>query len=429
MEKIEYPELNETLYYEQLPNGLKVYLLPKSNYNKTYATFTTKYGSIDNHFVTPEGEEIQVPDGIAHFLEHKMFEEPDGDVFSKFSNQGASANAFTSFERTAYLFSCTENVEKNLATLIDFVQNPYFTDPSVEKEKGIIAQEIRMYEDNPDWRSYFGLIAAMFKNHPVRIDIAGTVGSIAKINKETLYTCYNTFYHPSNMLLFVVGPIDPEAIIQQIRQNQTGKTYTKKGEIRRIYPDEPMSVDQEVADVQLSVGISKCLFGFKENRIGLSGEKLIRQELETEIMLEAIFGQGTDLYQSLYDQGLIDDHFGYDYSLENGYGFSAIGGDTSDPDTLLQRIQKELPQIVERGIPDEVIERIRKKKLGGYLRSYNSPEWIANQFTRFQFNDMDLFSVIPQLEKLNSEDVNKRLKEHIDWDRFAVSIVRPLDGE
>ena len=211
MEKIEFKQLQEELYHEKLENGLEVYILPKKGFNKTFATFTTKYGSIDNHFVPLESEEyIKVPDGIAHFLEHKLFEKEDGDVFQQFSKQGASANAFTSFTRTAYLFSSTSNVELNLDTLMDFVQEPYFSEKTVEKEKGIIGQEITMYDDNPDWRLYYGVIQNLYENHPVRIDIAGTVESISHINKDLLYECYGTFYHPSNMLLFVVGPVNVE---------------------------------------------------------------------------------------------------------------------------------------------------------------------------------------------------------------------------
>ncbi|WP_317951263.1 EF-P 5-aminopentanol modification-associated protein YfmH, partial [Rossellomorea marisflavi] len=193
MKKITFDQLQENLYYEKMANGLDVYILPKEGFNKTYATFTTKYGSIDNHFA-PLGEEelVKVPDGIAHFLEHKLFEKEDGDVFQQFSKQGASANAFTSFTRTAYLFSSTTNVERNLETLIDFVQDPYFTEKTVEKEKGIIGQEITMYDDNPDWRLYFGVIENMYKNHPVKIDIAGTIESITPITKDMLYQCYGT---------------------------------------------------------------------------------------------------------------------------------------------------------------------------------------------------------------------------------------------
>lgn len=240
MEKITFEQLQEELFHEKLPNGLNVYILPKKGFNKTYATFTTKYGSVDNCFVPLEKDEyVKVPDGIAHFLEHKLFEKEDGDVFQQFSRQGASANAFTSFTRTAYLFSSTTDVEKNLETLIDFVQDPYFSDKTVEKEKGIIGQEITMYDDNPDWRLYFGLIQNLYQNHPVKIDIAGTIESISHITKEWLYECYKTFYHPSNMLLFIVGPINPEAIMNQVRENQSKKEYKDQPEIKRQFDEEP----------------------------------------------------------------------------------------------------------------------------------------------------------------------------------------------
>ncbi|MER1935456.1 MAG: pitrilysin family protein, partial [Priestia megaterium] len=246
MEKIEFSQLQEQLYHEKMDNGLQVYILPKPEFNKTFATFTTNYGSIDNQFVPlNENEMTKVPDGIAHFLEHKLFEKEDGDVFQQFSKQGASANAFTSFTRTAYLFSCTSNFEENLETLVDFVQEPYFSEKTVEKEKGIIGQEITMYDDNPDWRLYFGTIQNMYKNHPVKIDIAGTIESISHINKDLLYTCYETFYHPSNMLLFIVGPVDAEKVMKQVRDNQQKKDYKEISDIQRHFDEEPETVDQE----------------------------------------------------------------------------------------------------------------------------------------------------------------------------------------
>jgi predicted Zn-dependent peptidase len=219
MDTQRFSQLDETLYFETLDNGLKVYILPKQGFNKTFVTFTTKYGSVDNEFVPlGKNEFVRVPDGIAHFLEHKMFEKEDGDVFQQFSRQGASANAFTSFNRTAYLFSSTDQVMKNLETLVDMVQTPYFTEQMVEKEKGIIGQEIMMYNDNPDWRLYYGVIENLYKNHPVKIDIAGTVESIAKITAEQLYECYRTFYHPSNMLLLAVGNVSPEEVISFLKK-------------------------------------------------------------------------------------------------------------------------------------------------------------------------------------------------------------------
>ena len=246
MKKIAFDQLKETLYHEKMENGLNVYILPKQGFSKTFATFTTKYGSIDNDFVPLNSTEYNhVPDGIAHFLEHKLFEKEDGDVFQQFSKQGASANAFTTFNRTAYLFSSTSNVEKNLETLIDMVQSPYFTEKTVEKEKGIIGQEITMYDDNPDWRLYFGVIENMYQHHPVKIDIAGTIESISILQISYLYECYNTFYHPSNMLLFVVGPVDPDQIMNLIRDNQNKKDYKDMSEIKRRFEDEPSKVAEK----------------------------------------------------------------------------------------------------------------------------------------------------------------------------------------
>lgn len=378
MESIHYDNLQETLYYEVMDNGLHVYVLPKPGFQKTYATFATKYGSVDNHFKVQGESETRVPDGIAHFLEHKMFEEPEGDIFAKFASNGASANAFTSFDQTVYLFSATENIHENLETLIDFVQNPYFTDQNVEKEKGIIGQEINMYQDNPDWRVYFGLIEAMYKVHPVHIDIAGTVESIGTITKEDLYTCYNAFYHPSNMLLFVVGGVDPEETMNLIRSNQARKSYDKQGSIERLFDPEPQGVEEKRRESRLAVSLPKCLFGFKEKQVGLSADEQLRRDLTTKLMMDLLFGSSTELYQKLYDEDLISDSFGHEYNSSPQYAFSAVGGDTKDPDQLLERIRTEVDKLKAAGFQASDFERARKKKMGGYLRMLNSPENIAH---------------------------------------------------
>lgn len=423
MNKIHYDKLQETLYHEVMDNGLQVYVLPKPAFKKTYATFATKYGSVDNHFKVAGGEETTVPDGIAHFLEHKMFEEPEGDIFATFASNGASANAFTSFDQTVYLFSATENIETNLSTLVDFVQRPYFTDENVEKEKGIIGQEINMYADNPDWRVYFGLIEAMYSKHPVHIDIAGTIESIATITKETLYTCYNSFYHPSNMLLFVVGGVDPEKVFELVRSNQAAKSYGKQGEITRIFEDEPAEVAQKHKESRLAVSMPKCLFGFKEKSEGLTGKAGVRRDLTTKLMLDLLFGSSTALYQKLYDEELISDSFGHEFNSSPQYAFSAIGGDTKDPDLLLKRIKEEVNAVLASGFAEKDFERARKKKIGGYLRMLNSPESIAHEFTRYQFRGGDLFEVLPVYESITLEDVNARLRTHIDWEQLSVSLV------
>jgi predicted Zn-dependent peptidase len=427
MQIIPYPHLNETIYHEQLPNGLNVYLLPKHGFQKTYATFSTQYGSVDNHFQVEGKSPVRVPDGIAHFLEHKMFEEPEGDVFASFASQGASANAFTSFDRTAYLFSATEHVLTNLETLLNFVQNPYFTDENVEKEKGIIGQEINMYQDNPDWRSYFGLIEAMYQKHPVHIDIAGTIASISKITKETLYECYYTFYHPSNMSLFVVGGIEPEEVIAFIRKNQASKTFSTQGTIERFFDEEPLAVQLPKHIMNLPVSLPKCLFGFKESAPAVIGKPLLELELTTKLVLDILFSGSSAIYQNLYDENLISDNFGHEFNCSSDYAFSVIGGDTRDPEQLVERIREELSQLAENGLDKMTFERCRKKKIGNFLRMLNSPEAIANEFTKYRFNDIDLFDILPLYESITLERVNERFREHFNWNQLAVSIVQSRD--
>lgn len=429
MEKIIFEQLQEEMYYEKLDNGLDVYILPKKGFNKTYATFTTKYGSIDNHFMPPEKDEfVKVPDGIAHFLEHKLFEKEDGDVFQQFSKQGASANAFTSFTRTAYLFSSTSNVEKNLETLIDFVQEPYFTEKTVEKEKGIIGQEITMYDDNPDWRLYFGLIQNMYKNHPVSIDIAGTIESISHITKDMLYECYETFYHPSNMLLFVVGPVSPDEIMGMIKDNQSKKEYKNKPEIKRKFDDEQAGVAEKKQVLKMNVQTSKCLVGIKAATPTQSAREMLKNELSTNVLLDILFGKSSENYTELYGSGLIDDTFSYDYSQEYGFGFAMVGGDTNEPDLLAQKLEGMLKEAkTGKNLTADSLERTKKKKIGAFLRAVNSPEYIANQFTRYAFNEMDLFDVVPVLESLTLDDIKRAADNLIDEERFTVCQVIPKE--
>jgi predicted Zn-dependent peptidase len=427
MEKIEFKQIQEELYHEKLDNGLDVFILPKKGFNKTYATFTTKYGSIDNHFVPLEKSEfIKVPDGIAHFLEHKLFEKENGDVFQQFSKQGASANAFTSFTRTAYLFSSTSNVEQNLETLVDFVQEPYFSEKTVEKEKGIIGQEITMYDDNPDWRLYFGLIQNMYQNHPVSIDIAGTVESISHITKDLLYECYGTFYHPSNMLLFVIGPVDATKIMNQIKDNQGKKKYNKVPEIKRQFEEEPLEVAKKKQVLQMNVQTSKCLVGIKAKHVNQTGEEMLKHELTISILFDLLFGKSSKNYDELYSKGLIDDTFSFDYTQEHGFGFAMIGGDTNEPDRLADVLKDMLLSAKQGDIfTPEGLERTKRKKIGTFLRAINSPEYIANQFTRYAFNEMNLFDVVPTVESISLDDVKVVIDDFIAEERMTVCQVVP----
>ncbi len=421
-----FEQLKETLYHETLDNGLELYVLPKKGFNKTFATFTTKYGSIDNHFKSPQSDvPVKVPDGIAHFLEHKMFEEEEGDIFQQFSKQGASANAFTSFTRTAYLFSSTSNVTKNLTTLLDFVQHPYFTEESVDKEKGIIGQEITMYDDNPDWRVYFGVIENMYHHHPVKIDIAGTIDSISKITKDLLYECYETFYQPDNMVVFVVGNVEPSEIVELVKDNQRKKTFREKGEIKRIFEDEPQGVAKKKTILNMPVQTPKCLIGFKEKNPTRQGEDLLKYELSINIILDLMLGQSSNNYEQLYSSGLIDDSFSFDYSAEYGFGFSIIGGDSKDPEQLANTLKDMVTAFVSSPLDEDSVKRVIKKKIGSFMRSLNSPEFIANQFTRYQFNNMNLFDVVQVLESLTTKDLEEAMRQHFDEEMMTVCQVLP----
>ncbi|OEC02471.1 zinc protease [Lysinibacillus sphaericus] len=409
MKTIEFKQLDETLYYEKLENGLDVYILPKKGFSKTFVTFTTKYGSVDRTFVPlGESQSITVPDGIAHFLEHKMFEKEDGDVFQKFSEYGASANAFTSFTRTAYLFSSTDNIYKSTETLLNFVQEPYFTEATVNKEKGIIGQEITMYDDQPDWRLYFGTIENMYHTHPVKIDIAGTIESIDGITADHLYTCYNTFYHPSNMLLFAIGAVEPEEMMAFIRENQGKKEFPEPTPIQRFFEEEPTDVAVKERTLHMDVQKPKVYMGLKAKDTNLSGREMLQHELSVQIALELIFGRTSSFYERVYDEGLIDESYAFDFTLEKGFGFALIGSDSTEPDALAKAIKAELEKY-EQGaqFASADLERIKRKKIGFFLRALNSIEFIANQFTRYSFNEMNLFDVVPVLEELTIEDLTK----------------------
>ncbi|MBC1370945.1 insulinase family protein [Listeria booriae] len=426
MQKQSFDQLKEAVYHETLDNGLQVYVLPKHGFSKTFAIFTTNYGSIDNEFV-PLGQETFtcVPDGIAHFLEHKLFEKEDGDVFFKFGEKGAFTNAFTSFTRTAYLFSSTSNVEENLETLVDFVQDPYFTEETVEKEKGIIGQEIQMYDDDADFRVYFGAIENMYHHHPVKIDIAGTVESIADIDKDLLYLCYNTFYHPSNMILFIVGNVDPEQAIDQVRANQAKKTFAPAKPIKRHFPDEPKSVAVPKKTLKFPVQIAKNLVAIKEDIGLLRGKEAVQHEMTGDIMLELLFGTTSAAYLDLYDQGIIDDTFGFDYSLQDSFSFVLIGGDAKDPDLQESKIKETLENAIQTGFDEADLELIKRKKMGQFLRSLNSPEFIANQFSQYIFEEASLFDILPAIEAVTVADVENFLKRIYLEDRVTTFQIIP----
>ncbi|WP_079480129.1 EF-P 5-aminopentanol modification-associated protein YfmH [Halobacillus salinus] len=429
MEELKYQQLNETVYKETLDNGLQVFLLSKPEMAKTFGIFTTNYGSIDQTF-TPirKDEQVTVPEGIAHFLEHKLFEKEDRDVFQDFTKLGASANAFTSFTKTAYLFSATSHVEKNVKTLLDFVQDPYFSEESVEKEKGIIAQEINMYDDQPDWRSFFGTIQSMYHQHPVKVDIAGTVDSIQKITKDDLYTCYETFYHPSNMTLFVAGNIEPEAMMTLIRENQQSKEFPDAPVINRSYPDEPIEVAEKSQSIKMPVTTAKAMVGVKENVKDLSGQELLRAELLSEMILDFYFSRSGAFYEELYKNDLIDDSFSFETELDRQFGFTILGGDTRKPDEMTKRVKEMLHELKDTSISEEDFTRMKRKKIGQFMRAMNSLEFIANQFTHYHTLGGDLFDVLPVIESLSPKDADEYLQHWIKEEAISIFQVKPQDA-
>ncbi|WP_096269825.1 EF-P 5-aminopentanol modification-associated protein YfmH [Paucisalibacillus globulus] len=422
MDKKEYSLIEETLFHEKLQNGLDVYLLPRPQMSKTYAIFSTNYGSIDRTFVPiGESEEITVPDGIAHFLEHKLFEKKDRDVFADFGKQGASANAYTSFTKTAYLFSATSNIEENVETLLDFVQDPYFSEQSVEKEKGIIGQEIKMYDDQPDWQSFMGTLRSLFKETPVNIDIAGTVESISEITKDDLYTCYNTFYHPENMTFFIAGNFDPDSMMTLIKENQNKKQFSKLEEIQRNYPEEPVEVAEKEITLNMPVSVAKCTVGIKESYKELSGDDFVKKDLLQDMIISYYFSKSGQFYEQLYQENIIDSSFYFETNLDKNYGYSIIGGNSDNPDQFVEKIKELLLSTQSHEIAEEDFERMKRKKIGQLLRSMNSLENIASKFIHYNTVAVDYFELIPFIQKLTVKDANEFLKDWISDDRLGVS--------
>ncbi|MCD5199290.1 EF-P 5-aminopentanol modification-associated protein YfmH [Enterococcus faecium] len=427
MNKTEYEQINETLYHEVLPNGLTVYLLPKNDYHKTYGLFSTNYGSIDNEFIPyGEKEKVKVPDGIAHFLEHKLFEKEDGDVFQLFGKQGASANAFTSFTKTSYLFSTTDQVEKNLTTLIDFVQAPYFTEETVNKEKGIIGQEIQMYEDDPNWRMFFGILNNFYPTHPLHIDIAGTVESIDKITAQDLYTCYRTFYQPSNMVLFVVGKMEPEKLMKLIRENQEAKNFPPKQEIVRYFPENTKEIIKQSA-LEAAITRDKFVLGIKGlDTLPQEGTELLRYKTAINLLFQMILGNTSRNYLAMYNQGIIDDSFGFEFSLDREFHFADFSGDTDEPEKAAEKVKEIIlgfaddPEVSETNL-----DLLKKKMLGQYFQSLNSIEYIANQFTQSLFGDRTLFDLPEIIDSIQMKDVLAAGEAFISEEAFSEFYMRP----
>ncbi|MDU9417542.1 pitrilysin family protein [Staphylococcus lloydii] len=423
MEEQYYQQIDEYVYKETLDNGLDVFIIPKKGFQKTFVTYTTQFGSLDSKF-KPHNQDsyITVPDGVAHFLEHKLFENEEDDLFTAFAEDNAQVNAFTSFDRTSYLFSATDQVETNIKRLLTMVETPYFTKETVDKEKGIIAEEIKMYQEQPGYKIMFNTLRAMYDTHPIKVDIAGSVDSIYEITKDDLYLCYETFYHPSNMVLFVVGDVDPEQILKIVTEHEDKRDKVAQPEIQRDALVEKEEVNQQFVSEKMKLQSPRLMLGFKNKPLtNASADQYVRKDLEMTLFFELVFGEETDFYQSLLNSELIDDTFGYQFILEPTYSFSIISSATQKPDELKQLLLAELAQSQGKLTDNEAFELLKKQFIGEFISGLNSPEYIANQYTKLHFEGVSLFDMLEIVEDITLESVNKTAKQCLNLEQMVDS--------
>jgi len=418
MEIFTYEKLGETLYKDILPNGLTAYYLPKPSFHKTYGLFTTAFGSLDTEFGG-----LTYPEGIAHFLEHKLFEKEDGDVMDKFSALGAYTNAFTSFNRTSYLFSATENIEENVRLLLDFVQTGYFTDELIAKEQGIITQEIQMYQDEPDWRLFAGLLASLYPDSPLAYDIAGTPESISRISSDMLMANHTRFYQPANLTLFVTGPFEVETMSELVRQNQVGKNLPEAEPIERS--DFQPSPAELSTSIEMDIYQPKVALGLRgEEKIPL--EKLASYRLAIQLFLNLNFGKTSQFYEVNYTSGLIDESFTYEIEFDSRFHCVIFSADAENPAEVIKLLQERLKSYkIESDWTKAHLELIKRQLLGSFYRSLNSLEFIANEFSSSLSETSNLFDFPEELSLLTLEKIEKISENFLSKAQKSVFTILP----
>ena len=409
-------KLREKYYEIEHSSGLRIFVLPKEGYRSTYAIIGTPFGSINTEFNLKDGR-VRVPDGIAHYLEHKLFESEDGDAFSKYAETGANANAYTSFDKTCYLFNCTEQFEKSLSILLELVTSPYFTEETVRKEQGIIGQEIKMYEDSPEWRVMFNLLGAMYHNHPVKVDIAGSIESIAEITPESLYTCYNSYYNLHNMALSVVGNVDVDTVLKICDK------YLKeqdKAEVESIFPQEPYEIKEKYVEQIFPVAVPIFNMGFK-----LKADRLHNEEelALLDIILFMLSSSTSPMYRELMDKGLINSTFSYELFEGGGYSAILFSGESRDPESAAEIIKAHFEKAKADGLDKNDFEDAKKATYGDALSSLNSVETIANMLEDFYFSKRNIFTYY---DAIGNADIEKafELLNTIDTENTSLSVVK-----
>lgn len=420
-----YEQIDERVFEAELNNGLKLFIIPKKGFQKTFVTYTTKFGSLDNKF-KPHGSDtfVTVPDGVAHFLEHKLFENDDEseDLFTAFAEDNAQVNAFTSFDRTSYLFSATDHVERNIKRLLTMVESPYFTKETVDKEKGIIAEEIKMYQEQPGYKLMFNTLKAMYDTHPIRVDIAGSVESIYEITKDDLYLCYETFYHPSNMVLFVVGDVDVANIYDVVATHENQHDKEAQPQIVRDPLIEKATVNESKVTETMKLQSPRLMLGFKNNPlVDEPDASFVKRDLEMTLFYEMLFGEETDFYQSLLNEDLIDETFGYQFVLEPTYSFSVITSATQYPDKLKALLLTEIENNQGQLNDEEAFSLLKKQFIGEFISGLNSPEYIANQYTKLYFEGVSLFDLLEIVESITLESVNETSKMCLNLEQVVDS--------
>ena len=426
MNYYEYPQLGEGLYKEQLPNGLTVMVVPRPGFSKKLAYFVTDFGAIHREF-TLDGEKIQVPAGIAHFLEHKMFDLPGGrDVTAELAALGAGTNAFTSYDMTAYYISCTDNFEQALKLLIEFVSTPYFTEESVQKEMGIIDQEIGMNVDSPDSLVFENLMTAMYQVHPIKVPILGDSDSIREITPELLHLCHRAFYTPGNMLLCVVGDVNPDRVAE-IATEILGVEPRSVGQKIMDWQEE-MTTTGENPKVSMEVAMPTFQLGFKCEPVGL-GPEAIRQEIIGDLAAEALFGESSQLYLRLYEEGLIDTSFGGGFETIDGMAMLLCSGDSDDPEAVRDAILEEVGRLAKTGLDEQHFTRMKRSAFGRRVRDLDSFDSTCFRLCAYHMGGYDYFRFPELYQQITPDELVQFLIRTVQAQRCSLSVVEPLKEE
>ncbi|WP_025784540.1 EF-P 5-aminopentanol modification-associated protein YfmH [Sporosarcina sp. D27] len=426
MEKLDFATIDELVYTEQLPNGLNVILIPKRTVSKTFGIFTTDFGAADLEFIPfNETESVKIPAGTAHYLEHKLFDKGDHDVYADFGKLGTDANAYTNDSETSYYFTTVGNEVENVELLLNFVQDPYLTDETVNKEKGIISQEFQMYADMPDQRIYLAVQEALFEKHPVRNEVLGTLDSINNMTKEQLLTAYETFYHPTNMTLAVAGNFDSEEMMSAIRANQEQKQFPKIGPFTRVYAEERNEALASELILRMNVSVPRLMVGIKDYGGEIEAEELGLRKLLTNMTLDYFYSRSGQFYQELVGEELIDSSFLYTSVIDKTFGFSMIGSNSDHPEQLAAKIKKQLHSLSIFELEDQQFERLKKRTIGKTLRRMNSIENNAQGMIWNRNRGLSYFETIPAIQQLTLNDWKSFLFSWIDEERLTVCTIMP----